>query len=198
VSQRFSLTKHCHHFLSSRSYPDGVFVDMTVGKGKDLSFLVDLAAHRLDHLMAIDIQDSALVQSAEFIKERGFDSGVESIQWRQGSHEYIHEWLLDWPMAQKGVSLALYNLGYLPGSDKSITTQSASTLKSLEGLMPWICPGGGISLMVYPGHETGRLESLEIDRFLEKNIDTQIWHLWQMRRLGSWHAPYWIWMQKLA
>lgn len=198
MSQRFSLTKHCHQFLSSRSYPDGVFVDMTVGKGKDLSFLVDLAGHRLDHLMAIDIQDAALAQSVNLIKEKGFDLAAESIQWRQGSHECIHKWLMDWPMAEKGVSLALYNLGYLPGSDKSITTQSASTLKSLEGLMPWICPGGGISLMVYPGHETGRLESLEIDRFLEKNVDLEVWHLWQMRRIGPLHAPYWIWMQKLV
>lgn len=203
MSQRFSLTTHCHQFLSSRTHPSGVFVDMTVGKGKDLAFLLKLSGNNAHLLMAIDIQESALAQSRQYMSSVLSDEEQQKIQWRQGSHENVGDWLQEWPQASCGVSLALYNLGYLPGSDKQVTTQASSTIKSLNALMSWIVPGGGISLMIYPGHEQGQEESLELDRWLLESVDSEKWHLWQMRRLGHDHsracrAPYWIWMQKIA
>lgn len=45
-----------------------------------------------------------------------------------------------------------YNLGWLPGGDKSITTKLEDTLESIEAAKPLVKHGGMISVMLYKGH----------------------------------------------
>ncbi|PQP91533.1 uncharacterized protein Pyn_12807 [Prunus yedoensis var. nudiflora] len=53
--------------------------------------------------------------------------------------------------------LVAFNLGYLPGGDKPIITESETTLKALEVAKSIVVPGGLISLVVYVGHPGGWL-----------------------------------------
>lgn len=53
------------------------------------------------------------------------------------------------------IRLVAFNLGYLPGGDKTIITQSETTLKALEVAKSIMVPGGLISLVVYVGHPGG-------------------------------------------
>lgn len=48
--------------------------------------------------------------------------------------------------------LARYNLGWLPGGDKSITTKLEDTLESIEAAKRVVKHGGMISVMLYRGH----------------------------------------------
>lgn len=52
--------------------------------------------------------------------------------------------------------LVAFNLGYLPGGDKGIITQSATTLLALEAAKELLLPGGVISIVAYVGHPGGR------------------------------------------
>lgn len=52
--------------------------------------------------------------------------------------------------------LVAFNLGYLPGGDKTITTQSQTTVEALHVAKEVLMPGGLISLVVYVGHPGGR------------------------------------------
>lgn len=45
-----------------------------------------------------------------------------------------------------------YNLGWLPGGDKSITTELEDTLESIEAAKRLVKSGGMISVMLYRGH----------------------------------------------
>ncbi len=56
------------------------------------------------------------------------------------------------------VSVIMYNLGYLPGGNKQITTGYSSTAASLEQALSLLKPGGVITIVLYPGHDTGRIE----------------------------------------
>lgn len=47
---------------------------------------------------------------------------------------------------------ARYNLGWLPGGDKSITTMLEDTLESIEAAQRLVKHGGMISVMLYRGH----------------------------------------------
>ena len=47
---------------------------------------------------------------------------------------------------------ARYNLGWLPGGDKSITTKLEDTLESIEAAKRLVKHGGMISVMLYRGH----------------------------------------------
>ncbi|PQQ18647.1 uncharacterized protein Pyn_28263 [Prunus yedoensis var. nudiflora] len=53
------------------------------------------------------------------------------------------------------IRLVAFNLGYLPGGDKPIITESETTLKALEVAKSIVVPGGLISLVVYVGHPGG-------------------------------------------
>lgn len=52
--------------------------------------------------------------------------------------------------------LVAFNLGYLPGGDKAITTTSETTLVALGAAERILMPGGLISVVAYVGHPGGR------------------------------------------
>lgn len=52
--------------------------------------------------------------------------------------------------------LVAFNLGYLPGGDKTIITESQTTAEAFNVAMEILMPGGLISLVVYVGHPGGR------------------------------------------
>jgi hypothetical protein len=61
----------------------------------------------------------------------------------------------------------MYNLGYLPGGNKQITTEYNSLATSLEQAMVLLKPGGVISIVLYPGHDAGRIEKEKLLSFCE-------------------------------
>ena len=60
------------------------------------------------------------------------------------------------------VRLIVYNLGYLPGSDKALTTKVETTLESINHAQRLIMEGGVISVTCYPGHPEGKKEEEEL------------------------------------
>ena len=66
------------------------------------------------------------------------------------------------------IKLIVYNLGYLPRSDKVIKTYTSSTLESLENGLKLISIGGVISVMCYPGHAEGFEEEEAVVRWAEQ------------------------------
>lgn len=58
-------------------------------------------------------------------------------------------------MSCKFFRLIAFNLGYLPGGDKTLITEPHTTLKALNVAKDILTPGGLISLVVYVGHPGG-------------------------------------------
>ncbi|MBF0469936.1 MAG: class I SAM-dependent methyltransferase [Gammaproteobacteria bacterium] len=56
------------------------------------------------------------------------------------------------------VGAILFNLGYLPGGERGITTQSETTLSALQQSTSLLATDGVLSIIVYPGHSSGREE----------------------------------------
>lgn len=121
-------------------------VDATAGNGHDTLFLAQLVGST-GHVYAFDIQkeaiDATLLRLGELQNHATvFQTGHESI-----SH-YV----------TKEISAAIFNLGYLPGSDHSIITRPKTTIEAIEGCLNLLKVGGLIVLVVYHGHEGGNLE----------------------------------------
>ena len=55
-------------------------------------------------------------------------------------------------------SAGVFNLGYLPWADKAITTRRETTLEAVDKALPLLRVGGVLVIVIYPGHEEGRLE----------------------------------------
>lgn len=117
-------------------------IDATCGNGHDTLVLSKL---NLSHLYVFDIQERALIETQ---KRLGFKKNIS----------YHLECHSTFPKTTSPIHLIVYNLGYLPGGDKSLTTQTETTLKSIEKGVDLLSPGGLISLILYPGHPEGKRE----------------------------------------
>lgn len=138
------------------------FIDATAGNGHDALFIARAAlALPATHLTCIDIQKQALEATRKRLTEHLPDTLLSKITYVHASHETL-------PTTPTPPSLILYNLGYLPGADKSLTTTASSTLGSLKQALQVLAPGGLISLTFYPGHDEGKREYDLILPFLKK------------------------------
>ena len=150
-------TTELTHLLISHVLKKGcIAVDATCGNGFDKLFLSRLVGDT-GKVYAYDIQESAINNSKELTKN------CSNITFHLKSHEFIEETNID---------VVLFNLGFLPNGDKSITTLKDSTLRSIENLITKIDnnPNMHIFIVCYPGHSEGFLESqslLEYTKTLE-------------------------------
>lgn len=117
-------------------------IDATCGNGHDTLFLAEL---NLSHLYVFDIQEKALLATQERVGTR------KNISYHLGCHSLFEG--VDSP-----VDLIVYNLGYLPGGDKSVTTQAETTLQSVQKGSSLLSSEGLMSLTLYPGHPEGKRE----------------------------------------
>ena len=64
------------------------------------------------------------------------------------------------------ICAGMFNLGYLPGSDKTVTTLRESTMQAVEAALRLLEDDGGLLIAVYPGHAEGDAEGKEICEYL--------------------------------
>ena len=174
------------HIVLAKKYwqnhlkPGDIVVDATCGNGKDTLFLRELKAN----VFSLDIQEIAIENARKLLKK------FADVQFLNISHTRINEI----PFS-KSPRLIVYNLGYLPGGDKSLTTKTTTTLESLQKSLKLLSPGGAISITCYPGHLEGSLEEeaiLEYISSLPKNEWTVCYH----KYLNRPRSPSLIWMIK--
>ncbi|EGO63637.1 class I SAM-dependent methyltransferase [Acetonema longum] len=134
-----------------------VILDATAGNGKDTLFLAQNTPPDAV-IWAFDIQQTALASAETHLRQAGFFHKVRFI-W--DSHvnlsEHIHQ----------PIDAAVYNLGYLPGSDHGITTAPESTVLSLDRLMHQLNQSGLVAIVAYTGHEPGLEEQKAVHAFLQ-------------------------------
>lgn len=128
-------------------------LDATCGMGNDTIYLANLLKEK-GHVDSYDIQEIAI----NITKEKLNNLNFKNVTLYHKSHEYIDASLYD---------LAIFNLGYLPNTDKSITTKKETTMIAIEKLVSEINnnPNLLIIICLYPGHTEGKLESDFIDNY---------------------------------
>lgn len=132
--------------LAARANPRGVYVDFTMGKGRDTAFLCSLCPQ--GHVYAFDIQPEALRQTGAHLAKCGYDNAELILASHDTFGDYVHG----------KIDGGLFNLGFLPGGDRALTTRRETTLRAVSGALAALKPGGVLGVAVYPGHEEGRLE----------------------------------------
>lgn len=143
-------------FLPLFSFPGMIAVDATAGNGHDTLQLSRLAGEN-GTVIAMDIQQTALDNTKQLLdKEAEFDN----VKLILDSHANIAFYL-----EQRKLQLAVFNLGYLPGGDKSITTNADEVIKALDDLLPFLLSGAAVFITVYPGHLPGQTESCILEEY---------------------------------
>ncbi|MFW6295493.1 MAG: tRNA (mnm(5)s(2)U34)-methyltransferase [Halanaerobium sp.] len=147
------------HFLIEK-YADknGVLIDATAGNGKDTKFLAEFAGDSC-RILAFDIQAEAAAGTKALLKSSGLEDKVEVYN---DSHTELDKYI-----SENEISAVIYNLGYLPGGNKEITTEAETTIKALEKNLAFLKKYGIIILVIYTGHPGGIEEKEAVFKFAE-------------------------------
>ncbi len=140
-------------------------VDATLGNGHDALFLANLMK-KDGKLFAFDVQESALESSRDLFQKNKVEVKFEFFL--QG-HENLEKSLPD--CVNGKVGCVFFNLGWLPRSDKKISTQPNTTLKALalaKKVLDKNC--GYLSVLCYRGHDGGTDEYVEVLKFFNENF----------------------------
>ncbi len=148
-----SHIKIAHDFWKKILTAGDCAIDATCGNGHDSLFIAELIGPE-GKLHCIDVQESAIENTRAELKYL-----IDMSHFHLGSHEILP------PVSPK---LIVYNLGYLPGADKSLTTMTNTTLKSVQNALEIIQPGGLISITCYPGHPEGKTEQEALFQFVSE------------------------------
>jgi hypothetical protein len=60
------------------------------------------------------------------------------------------------------IAAIMFNLGYLPGGERSLITRTDTTIEALNAALRLLRSGGILTIVVYPGHPGGDEESVAI------------------------------------
>lgn len=142
-------------------------VDATTGNGHDTVFLAQTVGAE-GHVYGFDVQETAIVRTRHRLSEAAVASRATLIQ---AGHETMDRHLP--AEAQGQVGAIMFNLGYLPGSDKTRITRAATTVKALDRAAPYLKSDGVITVVQYIGHEGGREEAQAVDAWAEALDQTQ-------------------------
>jgi 16S rRNA C1402 N4-methylase RsmH len=160
-------------------------IDATIGNGHDTVFLAKLVGEK-GHVFGFDIQEEAIINTSDRLKTSQLDERVTIVQ--QG-HQYIKSTV---PVQLHGtISGAIFNLGYLPGGDKTIVTVPDTTISAIDQLLEIMKPEGIIVIVIYHGHDEGQVERDELMNYV-KMIDPSVAHVLQYQFINKQNNPPYI------
>ena len=177
-----------HLFLRGFLQEGDQAVDATCGNGGDTQLLAELVG-TTGRVWALDIQQAAIGQTARRLADAGLAERVELIG---AGHETLtcH--------VPGGISLVVFNLGYLPGGDRGIITRPETTTTALGMSLECLKPGGILAVTIYPGHNGGERERHSVDSWATR-LDARAFHVWRMGQVNvPPEAPYFMLIQKAA
>ncbi|MFB6271853.1 MAG: class I SAM-dependent methyltransferase [Salinibacter sp.] len=144
------------HALAARGLGAGeLAVDATVGNGHDTLFLVREVGEG-GRVVGFDVQADALQATRERVRSEAPEAAGR-LRLIRGGHEQMLEHIGEEEAGSVGA--VMFNLGYLPGGDHSITTEPGTTLEALGAALELLRPGGIVTVVAYPGHEGGAVET---------------------------------------
>lgn len=156
------LTLQSQKFISEVLRPGDPALDATAGNGWDTRWLLD-AVGPSGHVWAIDLQSTALETARRNLSDH---PAAVQISWIHGDHADLESLIpSDQAPNFRGI---VYNLGYLPGGDHSVTTQPSTTIPSIRKALDRLAPEGRLAILAYRGHSGGAEEAAAVSQCLNK------------------------------
>lgn len=162
-----------------------IVVDATVGNGNDTQFLSELVGPS-GRVYGFDIQKEAIIKTEDRLLQYNLADRVTLFH--QG-HENLDSFI---PKEYDGkITAAVFNLGYLPGGDKTVITKPATTITAVRKLLKIMAPEGMIVLVIYHGHPGGEEERDQLLSFC-RQLDQTAAHVLQYKFINQKNNPPFI------
>ena len=150
----FKSARHWAEELIRQAVEPGArVIDATMGNGYDTQWLAELVGES-GHVYGFDIQLEAVNRTRDRLAAAGLENRATLFH---AGHEHIAE------LVGEPVDAAVFNLGWLPGTDKALRTRAETTLTAVNAALDRLKEGALMTIFVYPGHPEGRDE---LDRLI--------------------------------
>ncbi|KAF8094545.1 hypothetical protein N665_0360s0047 [Sinapis alba] len=170
-------------------------VDATCGNGNDTLAMLKMVTDDSDScggcVYAMDIQEDAIESTSSLLGQTLGSKEKGRVKLFNMCHSKMEEIVPE----NSRVRMVAFNLGYLPGGNKSLITVSSTTLSALKAAERVLMPGGLISLVVYIGHPGGR-EELEVVEAFGSGLPVSDWVCCKLQMLNRPLAPVLVFMFK--
>ena len=160
------LTHLAHSIIRRVLKPGDTAIDATAGNGHDTLFLAQLVGET-GIVIAIDRQQKAIASTEHRLSQEG----VFHMTPHLGDHRTVLNRLAAEDVRAKAI---MFNLGYLPGGDKTITTAAESTTAAVRAAQRLLSPGGVMTVIAYRGHIGGKEEATAIEDLISGGAPTGI------------------------
>lgn len=165
--------------------PGDTVVDATIGNGHDTVFLAGLVGET-GKVFGFDIQEEAITATRERLTSHDL---MKRVTLFHTGHEQLSDKI---PVDNHGkITGAIFNLGYLPGSDKTIVTEPKTTIAAIEQLLEMMAPEGIIALVIYHGHKQGAVERDLLLQYCQQ-LDQKKAHVLQYQFINQQNNPPFI------
>jgi predicted methyltransferase len=155
------FTEIAHDHVRAVLRPGDVAIDATVGNGHDTQFLAECVGPK-GIVFGFDVQPDALERTAQRLAALN----LHNVTLVHRSHAAMRSSL---PMLKPGtVHAVMFNLGYLPGADKAITTAAESTIAAIRQTLELLGAGGIVTVLAYVGHSGGQAEADAVEGLLRQ------------------------------
>lgn len=145
--------------ILSNNFDGKIAIDATMGNGHDTLKLLNTVGKN-GFVYSFDIQKEAIFKTEKLINGE-FDNYKLLLR----NHTEIDQ--------IANCDLVIYNLGYLPGKTKDITTIADTTIISLNKAISILNKNGIIIIVSYVGHKNSHQEREAVEAFL-KNLDQKL------------------------
>ncbi len=158
------LWKTAQEWLRPALLPDSLAIDGTCGNGGDTLFLCESLGPR-GTVIGLDIQPEAIRATGDRLSDHGLSATL-----LREDHSRLGFLLMERGVLQ--VDAAIFNLGYLPGGDHSVTTDPASACRAMDAILRRASDRFRLSVVAYQGHPGGKQETVAVRSFLKNTEST--------------------------
>lgn len=148
---------YSHQLLKEVLHEGDSAIDATIGNGNDTLLMAELVGET-GNVYGFDIQELALQNTRKKLLDAQVKANVELFL---TGHEQLDEVI---PKEEK-IKACMFNLGYLPKSDKHIITLPQTTLTALDAALERLLPGGRVIIVAYYGHAGGEEELAAVKEY---------------------------------
>ncbi len=178
-----------HQIWERHLKPGDAVIDATAGNGHDtLKLALSALSGDAGEVWAFDLQEEAVAATRLLLESQLTEKQLKRVHLLCKSHDQLPK------ITPK---LVVYNLGYLPGGDKSITTSKECTLTSVQLASKLLAPEGLISITCYPGHSEGAIEEEALLLWSAK-LPPKEWSVSHLRWCNRRKSPSLLLLQKAS
>ena len=169
------------YFILEHLKEGDIAVDFTMGNGHDTEFLSKTVGEK-GKVFAFDIQEMAVNSTRANLEKAGCAQNYTLIH---DSHHKVRDYV------EGKIKAGMFNLGYLPGGDKNITTMRETTMPAIEAAISLLDRDAILCVAIYPGHEEGDLEGKMVTEYLS-SLDRFTYSIAQIKIINSPTSPYFM------